>query len=184
MGIMDEDFDTEKTENPFGNQSTGDRSQQEIKDTIVRLRSENNTFKHICSEVKIHWMTVHTWKQQDPEFRKALEWAEEARTDALENSMMQHATTGFERVVVSGGRVVMDPDDQSKPLVEKIFDNGLRQFLLKGRDRKYGDKVDTNANITVRSDAATADLEAAIAAVSARAQAGDSSATEEDTSES
>ena len=151
--------------NPFGQYWTKERIEMtpNIKANIALLRSENYTFVEIAEFLQIAYDTIYDWKAKDLDFRKMLEWAEEARTDALEAAAMRRATRGTSKIVVSGGRVVMDPNDATKPLMVDEFDNGLTQFMLKGRQREtYGDKVDTNANINVRSDQARAELEARI----------------------
>jgi hypothetical protein len=153
--------------NPFGKgRVPTDEEREELKCQVAALRAENHTFLEICKELKIGYGAIWEWQNQDPEFKELIRAAERHLTQELEKAAMGRAIKGTRRVIVNGGRVVMDPTNQSQPLMLDEFDNRLTEFMLKGRMREtYGDRVQTDANINLRGDQALADLDSRITAL-------------------
>lgn len=154
--------------NPFGRGSRipTDEERQEMKGKIAALRAENLTYLEIAQEVGIGYNLIWDWKAQDQDFKALLDAAEKHLTQTLEQAALRRAVYGTRRPVVNSGRVVMDPTDNTQPLLLDEFDNRLTEFMLKGRMREtYGDKVQTDANINLRGDQALADLDSRIAAL-------------------
>jgi hypothetical protein len=153
--------------NPFGQgRIPTDEERHHMKGQIAALRAENHTYLEIARELKIGYNLIWDWKSQDQDFKALLDAAERHLTQELEKAAMERAIKGTRRVIVNGGRVVMDPTNQSQPLMLDEFDNRLTEFMLKGRMREtYGDRVQTDANINLRGDQALADLDSRITAL-------------------
>lgn len=166
MAIEKEDLEAslDETKNPFLRVlADSPDKQREIKLQVAYLKAKNFSFLEIAETLGINHLHIYVWKDQDQEFKKMLESARLMMLDKVETVAFDHATNGVKRVIVNNGRVVMDPNDTTKPLIETLWDHGHTQFMLKSHDReRYGDKVSTDANITVRSDRAKAELDAAL----------------------
>ena len=165
MAIKEEHLAIAKTNNPFSQRKDefGIDMTQQLKEQVAYLYSENYSISEAGLECGLSYERICVWRQEDPAFRTMLENARLLKLDRLESVMWNQATHGVRKVVVAGGRVVMDPTDGSKPLEEVVFDTRQQEFLAKSHDReRYGDKVQTDANINVRSDQAKSELDAAI----------------------
>lgn len=161
--------------NPFGNTWARVRDEDipAIKSQIAFLASENYPIKDIAMQLKVPYDTIYDWCAKDQAFAKAFhETSRKVRTNRLETVMFDQATNGVQDVIVNSGRVVMDPNDVTKPLMKTTFEGGQQQFIMKGNEREiYGDRVKTDGSITLRTDRANADLDAAIAAANAALEA-------------
>lgn len=169
--------------NPFGRGSRilSDEERYELKGKIAAFRAENYTYMEICRELGIGYGAIWEWQNQDADFKALMIEAEKHLTQTLEKAAMQRAIHGTRKPVVNSGRVVMDPTDNTKPLLLDEFDNRLTEFMLKGRMREtYGDKVQTDANINLRGDQAIADLDSRITALAEAERAQNSGAPPSD----
>lgn len=169
--------------NPFGGKGRilTEEDRQEMKSKVAALRAENHTYLEICQELGIGYGAIWEWQNQDPEFKALMQMAERHLTQELEKAALSRAIKGTRKPVVNSGRVVMDPTDNTKPLLIDEFDNRLTEFMLKGRMREtYGDRVQTDANINLRGDQALADLDSRIAALAEAERAQDSGAPPSD----
>lgn len=173
--------------NPFGRGSRVPTNEERtgMKIRIAALRAENLTYLEIAREIGIGYNLIWDWKAQDPEFRELLDAAEKHLTQELEKAALNRAINGTRKPVVNSGRVVMDPTNNTKPLLLDEYDNRLTEFMLKGRMREtYGDKVQTDANINLRGDQAIADLDSRIAALAEAERAQNPAASSGDESSS
>lgn len=99
----------------------------------------------ICQAIDMRTETYRRWRESDKEFDAACADAIEHHLDTIEKEAVRRAVQGVEDVVVSQGRVVMDPASPGKPLKQRRYSDTLIQFILKGRRRDvYGDKVETH----------------------------------------
>ena len=106
----------------------------------------------ICQALQVAPGTIRMWRLQDKDFDEACCDAESFVTDTLEKSAIIRARDGVLEPVVSGGKLVMDPDDPSKPLMTRRYSDSLLWNLLKTRRReKYGDKqeIDLKGSLDV-----------------------------------
>ena len=98
---------------------------------------------------------LYDMRATHPDFAKAWDAAMELGLDALEDECMRRAKEGTRKYVTSMGKVVMDPEDVSKPLVEHVYSDTLAQFILKGRrPERYKDRTETSGSValTISSD--------------------------------
>jgi hypothetical protein len=102
-----------------------------------------------CAAVEIPKWWVNDRLRGDKKFREACDAAVEVATDGLEMEARRRATVGVDRVVVSGGRVVIDPTTQ-QPLVHREASDFLLLHMLKAnRAAKYGNKSSVAVTMTL-----------------------------------
>lgn len=98
----------------------------------------------ICQQLGFGIRAYTDWRERDSNFDEACSDAIEANMDRVEREAIRRAVDGIEDVVVSQGRVVMDPRDPTKPLMQRKYSDNLMMFILRGRRREvYGEKVET-----------------------------------------
>jgi hypothetical protein len=116
--------------------------------------------------------TVRSWRLQDKEFDEACSDAESSVTDTLERSAIRRARDGVLEPVVSGGKLVMDPEDPGRPLMQRRYSDSLLWNLLRSRRREvYGDKQQIDANVQFDSTGAKDSIKAKFAAAVATSAA-------------
>ena len=130
------------------------------KSQIIDGISSGLMMSEIAQSLNVYTRTVRKWMVDDPEFAEDYKDACEAVTDTLEKEAIRRAKDGILEPVVSGGRLVMDPDDPKKPLMMRRYSDGLLTFLLRGRRRElYGDRREIEAKVGVDVAGARESLE-------------------------
>ena len=145
----------------------------ELKRQIVAGLAGELFMSEICQSLSIpvHTVTVQKWRQEDKEFDDACNEAVSSITDTLERSAIHRARDGILEPVVSGGKVVMDPDSPGRPLLTRRYSDGLLWNLLKSRRREvYGEKTQVDANIQLDVAGARDDLSRKFASAVATAE--------------
>lgn len=108
----------------------------------VKLIGDGLTIEDVADTLALGKGLIKKWMKEDPDFGQEMFEAEAARWDALEMEAFRRAREGVLEPVVANGRLIMDPADQTKPLLVRKYSDGLTMFLLKGRKREiYGDKL-------------------------------------------
>lgn len=132
----------------------------EYKQKICELISDGLFLSEICQELGLSPNTVRKWRHEDKDFDCCYTDAEASVTDTLEKEAVRRARNGVLEPVVSGGKVVMDPDNPAKPLMVRRYSDSLMMFLLKGRRREtYGDKREVDAKVGIDVVGSKATLE-------------------------
>lgn len=124
----------------------------------------------IAQQLQVGVGAIQAWRQQDVDFGARYREAEEKFIDSLERVAIQRATQGVADVVISGGKIVMDPrskPEDPQPLLRRTYSDGLLMFVLKGRRREvYGDKLETDNKHQINVDGAKDSLAAKLRAAS------------------
>lgn len=142
----------------------------EYKNEIIRGIRNGLWISEISEQIRVSTITIAAWRQQDTEFGDLYREAESAFVDTLEREAIRRAMHGVADVVISGGRVVMDPrtlddEDGPKPLLRRTYSDGLMMFVLKGRRREvYGDRLETDNTHKINVDGAREALAAKLRA--------------------
>lgn len=145
----------------------------EYKAAILRGIREGLWVSEISEQIQVGTAAIAQWRQQDPEFGELYREAESAFIDTLEREAIRRAMHGVADVVISGGRIVMDPrtsgdPDGPKPLLRRTYSDGLMMFVLKGRRREvYGDRLETDNTHKINVDGARETLAAKLRAAAA-----------------
>jgi len=96
--------------------------------------------------------TVYTWRETDPSFAARYQLAEEEAADYLRAAAFRRAVRGYPEFVVSMGRVVMDPNDATQPLLQTRYSDALLMALLKARVPEFRDTTKVEVSGTLRSE--------------------------------
>jgi hypothetical protein len=81
----------------------------------------------------------YRWLRESEEYAARFQEAKDAFADRLEDEARRRAIEGVQRYVVSAGKLVYD--DEGKPLVERVYSDGLLSQMLKAHRRElYGDR--------------------------------------------
>lgn len=164
---------TKFTEPALGNSGgwTAERQARipQYKQDIVDGFKEGLFASEIADQLEITTALIRKWRAEDKEFDLACADASEAYMDGTEKEAIRRARYGVLEPVISQGRVVMDPEDPTKPLMQRKFSDSLMMFILKGRRREvYGDQSKVTADVTLDTtgakDALARKLGAAVAA--------------------
>lgn len=103
--------------------------------------------------VGVHKSTVYRdWLGNDPEFKEAFLQAEAEAIDELVIEARRRALEGVFDYVVSMGKLVMDPDDPTKPLTKRVYSDKLMELLLRShRPELYGNRTAIEHSGSVRT---------------------------------
>jgi len=120
-----------------------------------------------CSAINVSPTTVYTALRQDEDFKEAFEEIKDAWDEEIEIEAHRRAVYGVQRIVVQGGKVIFQVDENgvptNNPLMETIFSDRLIEFVLRARmPTKYGNKLalDTqNKSGVLRVPAPTIEVE-------------------------
>ncbi|HPT88722.1 MAG TPA: helix-turn-helix domain-containing protein [Bacillota bacterium] len=102
------------------------------KELFIAAYKECGTIIQTCRMTGIYRSQVYRWKEEDPEFRDALEQAEEEATEALIAEARRRGLNGVDEPIYYKGKQV--------GAVKKYSDN-LLMFLIKAKRPEYRDKV-------------------------------------------
>jgi hypothetical protein len=91
--------------------------------------------------------TVYEWQEKDEEFGFKFRQASEDANDLIRGELFRRAVQGYDKPVVSMGKVVYQDD---KPLMERVYSDSLLSLLAKARMPEFRDKqhLDVNANLS------------------------------------
>jgi len=132
----------------------------EYKSEILRMVSDGMFPREIADAIGIETSQIRKWRAEDPEFDAAYNASNDEATDTIEREAIRRARDGVLDLVIAGGRVVMDPDDNTKPLKRRIYSDDLLKFILKGRRRAiYGDQPVVQQTLVMDADGVRSELE-------------------------
>jgi hypothetical protein len=120
-----------------------------------------------CMAAGISRNTVYAWQEQDEQFSFKFKQASEDANDMIRAELFRRSVQGYEKPVVSMGKVVHDKD--GKPLMERVYSDSLLALLAKARMPEFRDKPQINVHAQLndlaeqRKQKIIAELEAAIA---------------------
>ena len=103
-----------------------------VRKAFLQVLSETANVSQACAEANINRRSAYYLKNTDLDFAAEWEDALQRATDTLEAEARRRALEGCLEPVVSGGRLIMDPDDPSKPMMVRKFSDTLTVLLLKG----------------------------------------------------
>lgn len=99
--------------------------------TFLKALAVDGNVTRAAAAAKTSKQTLKEWRDKDAQFRYDWDMAVDAVADMLESEAIRRAVQGVDKVVVSGGKVVLD-DNTKQPMVEKVYSDGLLTLLLKG----------------------------------------------------
>jgi|GraSoiStandDraft_16_1057320.scaffolds.fasta_scaffold706165_2 hypothetical protein len=101
-----------------------------------------------CLKAGISRATIYEWAEHDTAFSILYKQAELDANDMIRAELFRRAVQGYEKPVVSVGKVVYGPDD--KPMMERVYSDSLLSLLAKARMPEFREKqsLDVNANVT------------------------------------
>jgi len=102
-------------------------------DQFLRQLAETGTVLEAMKGIPIGRSRWNWLRHQDVAFGQAWQMALEQATDKLENAARNRAIEGIEKGVWHQGEKVGS---------ERVYSDGLLQFLLKGNRDKYRDRID------------------------------------------
>jgi len=132
----------------------------EYKVEILRMVSDGMFIREIADALGVQTKLIRDWRAMDKEFDADYITATDEATDTIEREAIRRARDGVLDLVIAGGRVVMDPDDNTKPLKRRIYSDDLIKFILKGRRREtYGDQPVIQQTLVMDADGVRSELE-------------------------
>ena len=99
---------------------------------------------HAAKEAKVDRSNVYGWLERDPAFVEAYQEAIKVAHDKLVTEARRRAVDGYDEYLTSKDGLIMDPNDPTKPLMQRRFSDGLLKFLIERHEGKPGQ----NLNIT------------------------------------
>jgi len=122
---------------------------QEVADVICDKLSEGVTLREICRAPGMpNWRTVYDWIDADAEFGARIARAREVGADAIANEALHIADTpltGEERVTKADGSTEVREGDMLGH--RKLQVETRLKLLAKWSPKKYGDRLDVNAQV-------------------------------------
>lgn len=94
--------------------------------------------------------TVWRWRQDDEEFAKAFDVAEQESFELLVNEARRRGIEGYDEYVVTGKGLVFGED--GKPLLQRRFSDGLLKFLIERREGKPVQTIEHKGELTKPDD--------------------------------
>src|ERR1044071_5503839 len=119
----------------------GDRRQQADarKRAFLEAFRLNANVSGAARAADIDRSTPYGWAKDDPEFKAAMEAAEQEAADRLEAEAFRRAHDGVDEYVTSGGKLIRD--DDGLPLLHRRYSDQLMITLLKAhRPERFKDR--------------------------------------------
>jgi transposase-like protein len=101
------------------------------KELFLEAYKQCGTIVQACRETGIGRTTIYMWRNDDPEFLKALDVAEDEATESLIAEARRRAHDGVDKPIYYKG---------SKVDTVKEFSDTLLMFLIKAKRPEYRDK--------------------------------------------
>lgn len=108
-------------------------------DKFLKAFREHKTIYHAAMKLGISRDAVTRYKRHCKEFKNAFYDAKEAITDMIEESAINRAINGVDKLVLYEGvpvKVMMPGMKKSQYLYERKYETSLSIFMLKGRRRE------------------------------------------------
>ena len=99
-----------------------------------------------CMSAGVDRSTVYYWQEVDTEFSLKFNIASEEANDVIRAELFRRAVQGYEKPVVSMGKMVYH---DGKPLTERVYSDSLLSLLAKSRMPEFRDKQSMDLNATV-----------------------------------
>jgi hypothetical protein len=99
-----------------------------------------------CMKAGIDRSQIYRWQEHDQDFSFRFKQASEDANDMVRAELFRRAVQGYEKPLVSMGRVVLD-ENTKEPLKEKVYSDQLLALLAKARLPEFRDKQQIEANI-------------------------------------
>ena len=146
---------------------------QELQEKFLKSFSMTANIRAACMSAGIDRSTVYSWQEHDSSFSLRFNIAEQEANDVIRAEIFRRAVQGYEKPVVSMGRVVYEEtpildksgkpvlNDKGKPVVtygkpvtERVYSDALLSLLARARMPEFRDKqsVDLNATVNGRID--------------------------------
>lgn len=99
--------------------------------------SEHGTIKAACRVADISRSAATKHREADPDFAKAWDLAIEEAGEGLEAEARRRAVEGVQKPLLSMGKIVMDPANPGKMLMETTYSDKLLEVLLRACNKKF-----------------------------------------------
>lgn len=104
-----------------------------------------------CMAAGIDRSTVYKWAEHDEQFSIQYKQAELDANDMIRAELFRRAVQGYEKPVVSMGKVVYGPD--GKPMMERVYSDSLLSLLAKARMPEFRDKQTIDFSLQMKEQA-------------------------------
>jgi hypothetical protein len=118
-----------------------------VQEKFLKSFSMTANVRAACMQAGIERSLVYYWQEHDPSFSLRFNIAEKEANDVIRAELFRRAVQGYEKPVVSVGKVVYGQD--GKPLTERVYSDSLLSLLAKARMPEFRDKQSVDLNATV-----------------------------------
>ena len=127
------------------------QEKQEVQDKFIASFAENANVSLACKEANISRNTIYEWQEHDETFSMRFKVAEQEANDVIRAELFRRGVTGYEKPVVSMGKVVYDKETGER-LTENVYSDNLLALLAKSRMPEFRDKQTIDMNNTNNQD--------------------------------
>jgi hypothetical protein len=135
------------------------RERIEAQEKFLASFSFNANITMSCKIAEISRETFYGWQSEDQKFAELFRVAEQSANDVIRAEIHRRGVEGYEKPIVSMGRVVKGPDGE--PLIERVYSDKLLELLAKARMPEYRDKgqLEVTGGIKITTEWGNAALE-------------------------
>lgn len=127
------------------------QERETAQETFLQSFATTANVRAACAAAGIDRATVYTWMEHDEFFALRYKQAELDANDTIRAAIFQRGVLGYEKPVVSMGKVVYGQDGM--PLMERVYSDTLLSLLAKARMPEYRDKqqIEHSGSIDIAS---------------------------------
>jgi hypothetical protein len=146
LAMMSNNSDTPTTYTRKRTQGKRPTKQENIEaqEKFLASFAENANISASCRMAVINRSLFYEWQEHDETFSMRFKVAEQEANDVIRAELFRRGVQGYEKPVVSMGKVVYGPD--GKLLTENVYSDMLLSFLAKARMPEFRDKQQIEVN--------------------------------------
>lgn len=144
--MREHDSSTPLTRKRRQGQHMSKEERAKVQEIFLQAFSMTANVRAACMKAGISRNTVYEWAEHDERFSLRYKQAELDANDLIRGELFRRAVQGYEKPVISIGKVVYDKD--GKPLMEKVYSDSLLSLLAKARMPEFRDKQQVDLTTT------------------------------------
>jgi hypothetical protein len=121
-----------------------------VQEKFLKSFSMTANIRAACMSAGIDRSLVYYWQEHDETFSMRFNIAEQEANDVIRAELFRRAVQGYEKPVVSVGKVVYDKD--GKPMTERVYSDTLLSLLARSRMPEFREKQSVDLNATVNGN--------------------------------
>lgn len=130
---------------------------ERAQDIFLKSFANNANVRAACAAAGIDRSAMYAWLEHDEPFSLRYKQAELDANDAIRAAIFQRGVLGYEKPVVSMGKVVYGQD--GKPLMERVYSDAMLALLAKARMPEFREKQQVEHSGTIATkQSETSDL--------------------------